>query len=66
MALRHSIVGNEALRYSPKRLSPALGAMSSFGAPRRRSLPKWLAPSFIGSGLLLLMAIGKTVSPGGI
>lgn len=66
MGPHHGIVGSEAFKYSAKRLSPAHGAMQSFGPPRRRSMPRWFVPSFIGSGLLLLMAIGKTVSMGGI
>ena len=61
MTIRHGIVGSEAFQYADHRLSPAHGSIRMFGARRRRLMPRWFWPSLLGSGMLLLMAIGKTV-----
>lgn len=67
MAPQHSIVGSEAaFNHSYKRFAPAHGSLRTFGAPRRRTVPKWLLPSLLGSTLMFLIALGKTVSLGGI
>ena len=66
MSSQHTIVGSEAFARSAKQLAPAHGALRTFGPVRRRGMPKWFAPAFIGSGLLFLMALGKTVSAGSI
>ena len=60
MTIRHSIVGSEAFQYAEHRLGPAHGSIRMFNR-RRRVMPRWFWPSLLGSGMLLLMAIGKTV-----
>lgn len=65
MSLRHSIVGSEAFAYADRGLAPAHGSIQMFRRTRRGGMPRWFWPSLGGSLVMLLMAIGKTVSSAG-